>query len=42
MEIKKWGESVWEEKMKTQGAIGVIHGSIVSKDFLNKGVNNFF
>lgn len=42
MAIREWGEEVWEEKIKEQGALGVIHGTIVSEEFLKKGVNNFF
>jgi len=42
MSAREWGEEIWEKKIKTQGAVGVIHGSIVSEEFLNNGVNAFF
>jgi len=36
MEFKQWGEKVWEDKIKTQGEIGVIGGTVASLEYLNK------
>ena len=42
MKIKQWGEEVWEEKVKSQGGVGVVSGTNASLLDVKKKVKEFF
>jgi len=41
METKQWGRNVWEKKIKTQGAVGVVGGTNVSTSKLKRSAGIF-
>jgi 2-polyprenyl-3-methyl-5-hydroxy-6-metoxy-1,4-benzoquinol methylase len=42
MKIKRWGEQVWEEKIKEQGEVGVVSGTNATTSLVDLKVRRFF
>ena len=40
--IKTWGKDIWEKKQKEQGSLGVIAGTVETKDFFDKQTRREF